>query len=328
MPLRCACSGLVKSVVIWQGIAGACSVAFVTLQNWVALQRDDEGLMVIEALASTTCCRCCRDDVGRAEKSEFYRCFSAKEQFLTAAVCIFLIICLVQQLDVIVSASPGISCFSRENYRLLTVDVRGVGNANLMKSWLLLHISMVYIIFEVFFMSVIKWLLRRDLALAEAKEGVISDSDESIVNTPARPAPVRPENQHACRRLALWKCSETSRRCFDLKTDLGAAFDDMFSFERGRWYIYLVLVLEIFEVVNQASQLISFSHERPYQWIVTLSALLVLNGLCAPAPFLLGRCMSSCEKETRLLLAGTDAYVRCDVPPGRHSIFRENLVQR
>ena len=81
----------------------------------------------------------------------------------------------------------------------------------------------------------------------------------------------------------------------------------MFSFERGRWYIYLVLVLEIFEVANQASQLISFSHERPYQWIVTLSGLLVLNGLCAPAPFLLGRWMPSCEKETKLLLAGTDA---------------------
>ena len=136
---------------------------------------------------------------------------------------IFLIICLVRQLDVIVSASPGISCFSRENYRLLTVDVRGVENANLMKSWLLLHIAMVYIIFEVFSMSVIKWLLRRDFARAEAKEGVISDSGDSSVNTPARPAPVRPENQHACRRLAPclcqvwspWKCSEKSQRCFD-----------------------------------------------------------------------------------------------------------------
>ena len=273
-----------ESVVIWQGIAGACSVAFVALQNWVALQRDDEGLMVaFDTLALRPAAIAVVMMWGEPNNLR-HTVALLKEQFLTAAVCIFLIICLVRQLDVIVSASPGTSCFSQESYLLSTMDVRDVENANLMKSWLLLHITMVYIIFEVFVMSVIKWLLRRVLALAEAKEGVISDSDESIVNTPARPAPVRPENQHACRRLALWKCSETSRRCFDLKTDLGAAFDDMFSFERGRWYMYLVLVLEIVEVVNQASQLISFSHERPYQWIVTLSGLLVLNGLCAPAP--------------------------------------------
>ncbi len=296
-----------KSIVLLEGITCIVSVAFMVLQIWVAVKCDGEE--IYSTLVATTRCHCGHHVVRGGRNPAFRRCFSAKEQILTSAVCVFLVICLVRQLDTIVSASKGTTCFSQDSHRLPTVDVSGLANDNLMKSWLLLHIAMLYIIFEVFSMSVVRWLLRRDFASAEATDRLSFLSDDGSGNVPDRPPTIRQGNQHACFRqsLCIRKCSKKTKSCFNMARDIESAIDDMLSFERGRWYIYLVLSLEIFEVANQASQLISFSHERPFEWIVALSGLLVLNGLCIPIPFLLGRWIPGCEKETKLLLAGTDA---------------------
>ena len=54
---------------------------------------------------------------------------------------------------------------------------------------------------------------------------------------------------------------------------------------------------EIVEVGTQTRQLFSFSHERSYTWIVSLSAIPVLNGLGMSAPFVVGRCFRSASKK-------------------------------
>ena len=73
-------------------------------------------------------------------------------------------------MNLIASASRGTHCFSRGNKKMEVGDDDIVANANLTKSWLLLHTSMLYIIFDVLFMSVVKWWKRNGFAKAEAQE--------------------------------------------------------------------------------------------------------------------------------------------------------------
>ena len=40
--------------------------------------------------------------------------------------------------------------------------------------------------------------------------------------------------------------------------ELEKIYDDFFSFEKGIWYVHLIVVLEVIEVVNQSIQLASF----------------------------------------------------------------------
>ena len=67
------------------------------------------------------------------------------------------------------------------------------------------------------------------------------------------------------------------------------AFDALFSYETGKYFLFFMLALEAVEIANQASQLFLFAPKRPYHWIVLLCTVLCLNGLTAPLPFLVLR---------------------------------------
>ena len=66
------------------------------------------------------------------------------------------------------------------------------------------------------------------------------------------------------------------------------------------------VVMEIVEVFNQTSQLLSFSHERPMEWIVGLSVILLLNGLLLPVPFVVMRLVPGWNKAAKLIFTGID----------------------
>ena len=66
------------------------------------------------------------------------------------------------------------------------------------------------------------------------------------------------------------------------------------------------VVSEGIEVFTQTSQLLSFSHERPMEWIVGLSVILMLNGLLVPIPFVVMRLVPGWDKAARLILAWID----------------------
>ena len=65
-------------------------------------------------------------------------------------------------------------------------------------------------------------------------------------------------------------------------------------------------VREIVEVVNQTIQLLSFSYERPMEWVSGLSVILMLNGLLVPVPFVMMRLAPGWDKAAKLILAWTD----------------------
>jgi hypothetical protein len=66
------------------------------------------------------------------------------------------------------------------------------------------------------------------------------------------------------------------------------------------------VVMEIVEVFTQTSQLFSFSHERPMEWIVGLSVILLLNGLLLPVPFVVMRLVPGWNKAAKLIFTGID----------------------
>ena len=66
------------------------------------------------------------------------------------------------------------------------------------------------------------------------------------------------------------------------------------------------VVMEIVEVFNQTSQLLSFSHERPMEWIVGLSVILMLNGLLVPVPFVVMRLAPGWNEAAKLIFTGID----------------------
>ena len=94
--------------------------------------------------------------------------------------------------------------------------------------------------------------------------------------------------------------------CINKVENLRTAYDELFSYERGRYFVLKGVVMEIVEVINQTSQLISFSHERPIEWVVGLSVVLMLNGLLVPVPFVVMRLVPGWNKAARLILAGVD----------------------
>ena len=76
------------------------------------------------------------------------------------------------------------------------------------------------------------------------------------------------------------------------------AYNDLFSFSRGRYHAYLRIVFEMIEVGTQTAQLKSFALERPLGYILALSVTLILNGLSMPAPLVLGLCLPACKRDT------------------------------
>ena len=126
-----------------------------------------------------------------------------------------------------------------------------------------------------------QWIHRRAYAVAEAAAVMAGVSV------------ARSANVEQSRQPSTSACYET---CFQCASYLGTrveriklAFDELFSYEKGKYFLFFMLALEVVEVANQASQLFLFAPTRPYHWIVFLCTVLCLNGLTAPFPFLLLR---------------------------------------
>ena len=97
--------------------------------------------------------------------------------------------------------------------------------------------------------------------------------------------------------------SSSSSRLWKLKN----AYDELFSYKKGRFFLLKGVVMEIVEVGTQTNQLLAFSPERPLEWIVGLSVLLILNGIMAPVPFVVQKRFPKFEGATKLLFAMIDA---------------------
>ncbi len=271
----------------------------ISLQAWIALHN---GEAFVGLFASGTICRHKHKDKnmhqGQGVVRHYVRvCTRAKEQWLSAAVVAFLTVVLAWQLNAVATASPGYSCLTSDlKMRLPLADAAARVNNNLMKSWTVLSIVMWSIIMILILIPGVKWLLRGEYATAEAKNegggGLGADFSKY--------------NLRAVQKVQMVRSG--AQRFVTCLAEVDQAFDDLFSFEKGRYYLYLRLVAEVVEVVTQTSQILLFAHEKPLSWVSTLSTVLILNGLLMPAPFMLGALMPSCSyNETKLILAAVDA---------------------
>ena len=80
------------------------------------------------------------------------------------------------------------------------------------------------------------------------------------------------ESGHCCSQILLF--------AFKAKS----VFDSLFSYETGKFYLGFVLVLEIVEVWNQASQIISFAPVRDGYWVIGVATILMVGGFLVPIP--------------------------------------------
>ena len=94
--------------------------------------------------------------------------------------------------------------------------------------------------------------------------------------------------------------------CLHKMSGLNLAYNELFSYERGNFFMLCGLAFEILEVINQTSQLFLPSHERPLEWIMSLSLILILNGLLLPVPFVVSSYTACSNKLAKFLLVGID----------------------
>ena len=298
-----------RSVVTLHGVFFAGAFVLIGLQGWIAVMWDKEALAIIEVAGKMS-------PTFIAGKSIAQRCFRAKEQLLAAAVTVILLVCLTRQIDDVISATSGVNCFSAECASvadpLKAADA--LHNDNLMKSWIALSVVMAIIVVLVLLLPALNWILRSAYAKAEAEAEAEAEAGRRAASTSGRNASATSVDTtpvaSSCSRYAVkltGRYVARMLRCIKSSVDAKHAYDELFSFERGRWYLYMRLASEIVEVANQTSQLISFSHERPYEWIYAVSIALILNGICTPAPFLLAHWFPRCKHEIKLVLAVLDA---------------------
>ncbi len=238
----------------------------------------------------------------------------AKEQLLAAVVSVLLVLSLnVQQQSIVAPASFA----SAET----VCTQRGLGNAlsntRLMMSWTLLALVIFYVVMNTTVMPSVRWLLRGVYAQAEVEEDV-SEAVGSSMSSPSSSS-------------SSSSSSSTSSfcACCQKAGDAKAAYDELFSYERGRFYMLFGLSMEIVEVFTQTNQLISFSHRKPSEWIVAISVLLMLNGILVPLPFLVQQTIPRRMQAAKLLFAGVDVLfdTGCLLVTIRHSersVFAEN----
>ena len=159
-----------------------------------------------------------------------------------------------------------------------------------MISWSVLVIVMFCIAMLAGIMPGVQWWMRADYAKAEASETTRTEAARSKAS-----------------RSCAHRARDWYRSCVNKARDLKLAYDELFSYERGRYFMLKGVVMEIVEVFNQTSQLMSFSHERPIEWVVGLSVVLMLNGLLVPVPFVVMRLAPGWNEAAKLVLAGIDS---------------------
>ena len=256
------------------GVAFSGAALLISLQVFVAL------LWHHEEMIPRPKCSCPRDLVR------------AKEQWLAIMASALLIVCLWQQQTSVAYDEDGRCEFHG--------DQTPLANERLMLSWSVLVIVIFCIAMFAGIMPGVQWWMRADYAKAEASETTRTGAPRSKM---ARSEAARSKAARSRVRQARDWCGS----CINKASDLELAYDELFSYERGRYYLLKGVVVEIVEVVTQTSQLHSFSHERPKEWIVGLSVILLLNGLLLPVPFVSMRSAPGWNKAAKLIFTGIDA---------------------
>ena len=238
-------------------------------QLWVALIWDKENVMSMACVAP-----------GTLKKTLPRKVYLAKEQLLSTALCVILVVSLARQLDYIHAESKGLNCYATEDESAeaamseLGYDL-SLKNNRLMVSWAILCSIMTYITVQVLIKSTMLWSLRSHHAKAEA-------------------ALVSSNFLNGCPKMIRFLYLES---------------ENLFSFERGTLYIYRALALEIFEVTNQANQLKVYSTVRQFEWIYFISVALILNGffILLIFPVNMTSRHNGYKTASRLILAVADA---------------------
>jgi hypothetical protein len=250
------------------GFAFSGATLLIGLQVYVALLWDHEGMITRPKCA-------CPWDLVRA-----------KQQWSVIVASTLLIVWLwLQQKSV---------AYDEEGRCEFHGDQKPLANERLMLSWSVLVISMFCVAMFAVIMPGVQWWMRADYARAEASENTRTE--------PSRSKAARMKAAHSCVQQASDCCGSCKNKARDLKL----AYAELFSYKRGRYYMLKCVVMEFVEVYNQTTQLVSFSHERPMEWISGLSVILVLNGLLVPVPFVVMRLAPGWDKAARLILAWID----------------------
>ena len=232
-----------QSVLVLHGLACFGATVLIGVQLWIAIVWDNESTIITPTTIAAKVAVCIKND------ERHRRCLRSKEQFLSATVTLFLIVCLVRQLDVIASASNGISCHGIDASRTADASVRAslseeaaLQNRHLLFSWALLTVVMMAVFVLVLLMPAVYWLLRGDYAKAEAtKEGSAarvhagSMNDTTINRTPNTrddDADDDADGGNSIMNTGDYCCSRL-QRCVAKFGDAKLAFDDLFSFERA-----------------------------------------------------------------------------------------------
>ena len=231
---------------------------------------------------------------------------------LSSMFSVLLVGCLGTELAFLAAATSGPSCANqgRVSVRWTQGKEEVLRNLNFMKSWVLLNTLMLSVAMFAGIMPIVRGMSSNESGgdggesrggrRRKGADSKCGDEDYKVrLNSNT--------DSNTGRPTSVWRTmAAKARRWAQKGSSAKRAYDDLFSFSRGRYYVYMRIVSEMVEVGTQTTQLYSFAPERPYAWIVTLSAMLVLNGLSMPAPLVLGRCVPVCKRETRIILAGVD----------------------
>ena len=258
-------------------------MAVVGLQIWIAIFWDRERVVCLPQTLRQNLCG------TRWRRIQISDCVRAKEQVLAAVVSVMIVACLVVQLDYVRLASRGTKCGGERRGSMHTLTKEdALENTHFMLSWATMTVQMFVVVMYVFLLPTMHWLLRGDFAKAEAEQAA---AEKRSIRT----------------QTSAGGCFKRLRSVSETFNSAKLAWDDLFSFERGRYFIFLRLLSEIVETATQASQLVSFAQVRPRDWVVALSVVLVFNGICLPAPLLLGKFLPVCKQEAKLIVAVLDA---------------------
>ena len=258
-------------------------------QTLVAIAVDKESSLILLVITQSLA-----KPPRRKERCTFlFQTFRMKEHLLAVIVSSLLVLGFVLELNDIVTASKGIHCYSGEGFSMRgsLTDKHALENVYIMRSWATLNVTVCMILMANIYVCGVQWFLRRDFA---------NDEASTEINTSAKTQHV---GHHAAQEFHgkqfFRAFSSKLQRCREIYQDVSQGYNDMFSLEKGQFYLHIRLASEIIEVVNQSIQLLSLSTERPIRWILAVSITLSLNGVSMLA-------LICCRRDTKLSLVATD----------------------
>ncbi len=282
----CQCDGAAQewslTVLISHGCAIFGVVVLCALQVWVAIIQNDERWVGFS--------KCC-SALGQTKASILASIFST-----------LILGCLALELFYIASASSGASCLN-PGVPMTVVNHFEFESAN--KYYMLCWVSVNLVKLSVVMVAILLpngpkiLMVKTKTAMNRRVKASAADRRTKDGRNELQKAFTRNRNHHpfiaAVRRFA--KAVSGGK----------AKYDNAFSLSRGKHYAFARLVSEITEVLNQTIQFYYFADERTYSWIMSLSIVLMLNGLCLPMPFLWAKVRPSQYWNSRLVMAGLDS---------------------